>query len=206
MHRALPLLLLACLSLAQLAVPASIIWRHQAALNHGATLKFRTGLYDPYDPFRGRYVQLQLELSRIALTPEIYLSPELSDAITQRRQAYVSFKPDEDGFATITAIGLKQPESNDLWLRTLVTITGTGDRAIASVRIPFDQYFINEKAASEAERLYFESSQRRRTSEQETIWDNKNYIQVRMHNGTAVTESLFIDGQSIEALLSQNTQ
>ena len=46
-----------------LAVPGYFVYRHYDTLYTGESYKFDVVPYDPYDPFRGRYVSLQTTLS-----------------------------------------------------------------------------------------------------------------------------------------------
>lgn len=47
----------------QLAVPGYFVFRHYNTLYTGESYKFEVAPYDPYDPFRGRYVALRPTLS-----------------------------------------------------------------------------------------------------------------------------------------------
>jgi len=53
--------------LAQVAVPATMIWGRERTLAVGSVYKFRTQPVDPYDAFRGRYVSLRIEESHAPL-------------------------------------------------------------------------------------------------------------------------------------------
>jgi len=53
--------LLACLIAVQILVPGYTIFRHYDTLTTGEGYKFIVRPYDPYDPFRGRYVSLRTE-------------------------------------------------------------------------------------------------------------------------------------------------
>lgn len=47
----------------QLAVPGYFVYHHYDTLYTGESYKFDVAPYDPYDPFRGRYVSLSTTLS-----------------------------------------------------------------------------------------------------------------------------------------------
>lgn len=47
----------------QLAVPGYLVYRHYNTLSTGESYKFEVAPYDPYDPFRGRYVALGTAVS-----------------------------------------------------------------------------------------------------------------------------------------------
>jgi len=61
-------------------------------------------------------------------------------------------------------------------------------RYVTSIEMPFDRYYMDEKVAPEAERLYLEHSAR---GKQDTL------LNVRVHRGYALIESLTIGGKSI---------
>ena len=201
MRKLLPLILLLAVAAAQLAVPASMIAHHEAARSEGVPLKFRTGIYDPYDPFRGRYVRLRFELEQ---TPNMQIPIQEETSADQeyhgRQHLYVVFEPDTDGFATIKAISPEKPEAG-LYLRLPCQIY---NHKVTRIGLPFDRYFMNEKAAPEAERLYSEairaaSSGRARNE----AWSDDNYALVRILDGTAALEELVVDDQPIEHLLEE---
>ena len=48
-------------ALAQICVPASMIWKRQRTLREGRLWKFRTAPVDPVDAMRGRYLSLRFE-------------------------------------------------------------------------------------------------------------------------------------------------
>ncbi len=188
--------LFALVVLVQWYVPGSIILTHENALSKGEALKFRTGLYDPLDPFRGRYVRLNFEWGRfdgVSLSEEKW--PHYGV-----RQAYVLLEKDEDGFAKVTALSLERPQ-NGSYLRAKVRHWGSNSYFI---ELPFDRYFMNEKAAPEAERLYLQANRRGRSAEE--AFNNDNYVLVRVFQGTAAIESLYVFGQPIEALLKGNAE
>ncbi len=197
MKKFLPLILLLAVAAAQLAVPAGMIARHEAALTHGVSLKFRTGIRDPYDPFRGRYVWLNFELSRLP-TPLPVEGDAFNHQPTRSRQPlYVQFEPDADGFATVKAISTEKPAAGP-YLRLPCRIY---DHKVARLDLPFDRYFMNEEAAPEAERRYREAIRENRRNGDN--WSDDNYARVKILDGTAALEALIVDGQPIEDLLEQ---
>lgn len=188
------------LVLIQYYVSGRILLQHETALHRGEAVKFRTGIFDPYDPFRGRYVQLRFELSRVDYgdVEEVNLS---TDEGYVREDAYVMLETDTDGFAKIKSIQVSRPEGG-LYLYTTVRIHSRG---ILYIHLPFDRYFMNEKAAPEAERLFMEANRSRPEMGQAEPWSNDNYASVRVYKGTAVIESLYVSGKTIETLLKEQS-
>ena len=53
-------------ALAQIAVPASMIWKRQRTFREGRVWKFRTAPVDPIDALRGRYLALRFAAEEFA--------------------------------------------------------------------------------------------------------------------------------------------
>lgn len=77
-----------------LLAPGYLVYRHYNTLITGEPYKFVVQPYDPYDPFRGRYVALQSELS---------WSPE----------PYSLLGRDDQGYAVITEASRDKPKEQD---------------------------------------------------------------------------------------------
>jgi uncharacterized membrane-anchored protein len=86
------LLVFAVVGLAQLAVPASLIWKREQTLRHGSVWKFRTAPVDPVDAFRGRYVALEFEAEGQTISPPPNLGYDQTVFLTLRLNAEVSPK------------------------------------------------------------------------------------------------------------------
>ncbi|MCL2498080.1 MAG: GDYXXLXY domain-containing protein [Symbiobacteriaceae bacterium] len=114
----------------QLTVPTFMIASRYYILRTGEEYLFRVTPIDPYDPFRGRYVTLN---------------------ITQRlwgQGSYGIIEVDQDGFATIVALTATKPE-NSPYLRSSQQGWFTS---------PVDRYYMNENFAPEAQRLFWQET------------------------------------------------
>src|SRR5437764_6631101 len=161
-------------ALAQLSVPALMAWGRMQTLAHGRVWKFKTAPVDPEDVVRGRYVRLNF-LAEDFTQPEKF---ESADSV------YAILKETPDGFAEID--------------HTRATPTG-GDNVIKvepggnwdgrqHIVIPFTQFWITEKNAPEAEKAYRENSRREKLNA---------YVTVRVRDGDAALEQLYIDNQPL---------
>ncbi|MDA1044800.1 MAG: GDYXXLXY domain-containing protein [Verrucomicrobia bacterium] len=189
MNRRLQLLiLLGAVILAQLSVPLFMIQRREITLCKGDVLRFRTEPVDPYDAFRGRYVALRIDNTVPA--PE----PSLDQSEYHAHQAvFVLIETDAEGYSRLASVSTQRPRTG-LYLR--MQVSRYWDRAQGiRVEIPFDRYYLNEKLAPEAERLYREHSRRDKLDA---------FVQVRVRRGFAVLEELYIGQMPIHEFMQKN--
>lgn len=172
-------------ALAQLAAPAWMIGRREWVLEHGTVYKFKTAPVDPYDPFRGRYVWLAVEQNT---APYIGQGPP-----PYGKDVYAVLEVGEDGFARFSGVDLRPPAAGD-YIRAHGDYAGEG---MILLRVPFDRYYMNERKAPEAELAYREHS----TGEQRDA-----YVTVRVLDGYAVLEQLYISGAPIEEFLASTKE
>lgn len=174
--------LFAAATLAQLAVPLSMIAGREAVLQKGEVFRFRTAPVDPYDAFRGRYVALSLESREAPLGPE--------QDFRRGQRVFVAITNAPDGFAHLGEVGIvPPPDASYLSLRFFYR---NNDRA--RFHSFLDRYYIEESEAPRAEAAYRE--QNRGT--------NRNaYVQVRVRKGQAVIEDLFVGDRPILEVVRQ---
>jgi uncharacterized membrane-anchored protein len=165
--------LFASLVAAQLAVPFSMIAGKEDVLKTGQAFKFRAAPVDPYDAFRGRYVALGFKEDE-APAPA---------SLRRGQKAYAAISIARDGFARVDALTAERPRSGP-YFAVKVQYTFDGK---ARFDLPFDRYYMEESAAPKAERV-----QRERARGEEA------YAVVRVKEGKAVLEALFIGGELVE--------
>ena len=152
----------------QLAIPGTMIHERELTLREGRAYKFHTQPVDPYDAFRGRYVALALEPNTVPGT-----NFEAGTVV------YVTLAEGADGFVQFTGASRERPAEQDY----LKVKTGWSN----SVRLPFDRFYMEEKAAPAAERAYREHSQQAGTRDA--------YVVVRVRDGMGVIENLYVAGK-----------
>lgn len=86
--------LLIVTAIAQLLVPAYMIWDRYDVLRTGEEIKIKVEPFDPYDAFRGRYVSLDMAETL---------------PFDQREGMYGIFKVREDGFAVLDQVTKEKP-------------------------------------------------------------------------------------------------
>jgi uncharacterized membrane-anchored protein len=170
------LLLLGLVFLAQWLVPVSMIIGRERVLEKGTEVKFRVVPVDPYDPFRGRYV-------RINVQPIIDERIEWPHDLKRGEEAFVLLEPDADGFARATAVLAERPDG--LFLKGKVRWPRS-----RSVDFGLDRYYGNERMAPATERLVGERLQHGAVV----------HIAVRILEGESVITGLFVDGVPVEEI------
>ena len=164
---------------AMLAVPAFMISKGEEVLNKGRIYIFKAAPVDPYDYFRGRYVNIRIEKNYVPVSPDTPLDFKSNEAV------FATIVNDKDGFAYFDSISRTVPESGD-YVKVNFSYQ---DKNKAYLLIPFNQFFMNEKLAPEAERVVREALLKRKDS---------CVIKLRVHNDTAVIEDLLINNMPIK--------
>lgn len=169
--------------LAQLYVPASMIYSQHRALKEGATLKFRTAPVDPYDPFRGKYINLAYQDNRVAISK--------GEDYDRDDQVYVTFSEGPDGYAIIDGVFASPPEGTDVYLETTVAYRVYQSDTL-TINYPFDRFYMEESKAYEAELAYGDA----RLDDGQEV-----YAMVAVYQGTAVIENVYIDDRPIREVV-----
>lgn len=178
MHRRL--LTFAILAVLQLAAPLSLVAWRECILSAGDQVKFLTAPVDPVDALRGRYVALSMQ-ERYADCPRA--------TGKDCRRLYVLLARDARGFAHVTGVSEKRP-SGGLYIRARVWPHYFPRSRQVQIEWPFDRYYLNERLAPQAERVYRQQAGRQNA-----------YVTVRILRGQAALEKLYVAGQPIERLL-----
>ena len=170
------------LILLQIASPLSMIVKRESVLKHGMPFRFKTAPVDPYDAFRGRYVALGVEANKA-------IKPHGVD-LKHGQKVYAQVAINEQGFAKISQITTQKPQGTSYLIAKVSYPSGNE----VFLNLPIDRYYMEEKAAPRAEQIYREHSRR---DKQDT------YVVVRIKDGFAVIEGLYVGGQRIEEVLKQ---
>ncbi len=170
---------------AQLAVPYMMISERETTLSEGAAYRFRCGPVDPYDYFRGRYVAL--------FFPDTRLEPWKGAYFTRNQRAYAVLGTDEEGFARIDDVVKSPPASGDYVQVQAYSYRNPNN--VLHVNLPFNRYYMNEVDAPEADSVYRSQSRREEGAS----------VLVRVREGSAVIEGLYIDDMPMEEYIRRNS-
>ncbi len=186
-NRKLSVFFFILVALAQLYVPAKMIFDREDVLETGTEYKFRTAPIDPNDPFRGKYITLNY-------VDNIY--PVRDDGSwVDGESVFVTLLNDKDGFAFIGAVSKVKPSNTQDFVKTKMRLIHRDDfdpYVKLVLEYPFDRYYMGEFKAKDAERAYNKSLQ-------DTT--RITYALVMIKNGTAVLKDVLIDGISIEEIV-----
>jgi uncharacterized membrane-anchored protein len=191
--------------LAQFAVFSAIIIRRELTLRYGEVCRFETAPVDPFDAFRGQYVQLDYK---------VFTRGVVSDrSIKRSTWCYLILGTDTNNFSIVSSISDTKPASGT-FIRARVKWStedyiekpkpdnkynreSTGKWQI-HFELPFSRYYMPEKLAPQAESAYREAN--RRTAKDE----KKAAARVRVWRGMVVIEDVEINGKPIrECILDQ---
>ena len=175
----LRLIIFLLVALAQISVPASMIWKRQRTLREGRLWKFRTAPVDPVDAIRGRYLVLRFEAEE-SLRSERLISP-------YGETVYVRLKEDADGFAVVHSNN-EVPDGNE----TVAAENLGWYEGKQRLKFPFDRLWVTEASAPAAEKAYAEHSRREKIDA---------YATVRVFGDDAAIEELYIAGQPLREYL-----
>ena len=178
-------IILCLVLLVQLAVPAYMIMNREGILRNGIQLKFKTQPVDPYDAFRGKYVAISIEGTT---------GLSCTDSIKKGQRVYAVVKNGEDGFSTFEKVTTAIP-LNCIYIEVKSDYTYNAVETV-NIVLPFDRYYMNESLAPKAEEAYREHS-----AKNSKLLDT--YVTVRVKNGKAVLEELFIANLPIKEFLKK---
>lgn len=133
--------------LAQWYAPISMIIGSEKTIDGGKEFKFRTRPVDPSDPFRGKSIILQFDATTYTTNDSTQLKFLPSSPV------YAVIDVDPRGFARIKQLTNDPPEDRDFFTAQF----NYSYDSIAYLSFPFDEFYLEESKASEAERIYWQS-------------------------------------------------
>ncbi len=172
--------LFAGLIVLQIATPVSMIAKRESTLRDGVAFRFKTAPVDPYDAFRGRYVAIRAESNKVSKPDGMNLK--------HGQKVYAQLTVDEQGFAQVSQIAMQKPKDAHYLIASVTYPTGND----IGLNLPIDRYYMEEKAAPRAEQAYLEHSRRGKQDA---------YVTVKVKDGFAVIEGLYVGEQRIEDLV-----
>jgi len=159
-------------------VPLTIILNSEDVLENGHRHKIRLRGYDPFDPFRGKYLRLSFD-DRVPFT----------DALKEGELVFVLLEKDSLGFSYFSSAVKDRPKHTDYIQAQLKSIY----EGKAQVKIDnLNKYFINEDKAAKAEEVMAKFTRNR---------PNELYLAIRVLDGETRIEDIFIREKPLLAFL-----
>jgi hypothetical protein len=160
--------------LAQIFVPAKMIYDQENVIAKGTAYKFKTQPVDPSDPFKGKYIRLNYDVNS---------APSNDTTWMPSAPIYITLTTDEAGFAIVKAISKEVPEDLD-YLELKVNWYNAYEKRV-EFSLPFDEFYMNENKAYDAEVAHINA--------QRDSVPNNTYALVYVLNGIAVLDNVFIN-------------
>lgn len=201
MHKFYKVLVLAFVIICglQLFMLSRSIWVHEDIKRTGQVHLFEVRPRDPADPFRGRYMALKFSVEDSTFTnPPVELKRDLQkirENYSSDFYVYVTFVTNAAGMAQVSRIYKEPPkETSDYlpvkWWDSL-NHTNTNVTEI-EFTMPVDRYYMSEKVADAADR---------RVRKEMMSTNTRPYLSVRIKNGVAVPEELYVRGLTLGEFL-----
>ena len=170
-------------ALAQLFVPAKMIYESEITARTGTEYKFKAEPVDPNDPFRGKYITLAFAMENLTTKDTTWLAGET---------AYITLAKDSLDFAKAASLSREKPETDYITTEIAYKLSDTELR----ITLPFDRFYMEESKAPEAEIAYGDYVGRQ---------DYKPvYAIVAVKDGNAVLKDVIIDGMPIKEYVEKN--
>lgn len=164
---------------AQWYAPVSMILDSEKTIDDGTEYRFRTRPVDPSDPFRGKYITLYFE-------GENYFASDTNELkLEQYSTAYAVLDTDSAGFARISELLPDPPDQSQDYFEVQFQYAYDSQ---ATLKFPFNQFFLEESKASEAEQIYWQSR-----SDSAMVC----YAKVKILNGDAKLIDVIVNDSSI---------
>ena len=160
--------------LAQLFVPAKMIFDQENVIATGTAYKFKTQPVDPSDPFKGKYIRLNYEVNS---------APSKDSTWASYESIYIALKTDSLGFAMVKEVFKDEPTDGD-YIKSKVDWYNIYDETVA-FSFPFNEFYMNESKAYDAELAHI--------SAQQDSLPNNTYALVYVLNGKGVLDNVFIN-------------
>lgn len=161
-------------ALAQLTIPAQMIFNQEGILKNGTAFKFKTEPIDPSDPFKGKYIYLNYDVRSVASNDTSW---------SRQEDIYVTIKNDSLGFVKAETVTREIPKTGN-YVKAKVDWYNNRE-GMLFFTFPFNEFYMNETKAYDAEVAHQEA--------QRDSIPNNTYALVFVRNGEAVLDNVFID-------------
>lgn len=157
-------------------IPIITIITNYNTLKSGEVFIFKVRSYDPYDVFRGNYMNIVFDENSVINT---------SNIIDTFKKVYVEIGKNNDGFGYFKSISNTKPKNTKTYFKTNCNMYSYNESKKKYVIDTPNRYYMNEKKSKMAEEIL-----------------NKNiknaYVKVSVKNGKMNVIGLYINGILID--------
>lgn len=171
---------------AQLFVPAQMIFNRESIIENGKVYKFKTQPIDPSDPFRGKYIHLNYEISSFITKDSVWKNKD---------KVYIYLGVDSLGYAKVNSISKEFVNENEDYILGDVRWYNKKENKL-NFNLPFDRYYMEETKAYDAEVAV-------RNNQRDSI-QNNTYALVYIKDGEAVLNDVIINNVSIKDFVEES--
>jgi uncharacterized membrane-anchored protein len=173
----------------QVCTPSAITGAEDAGAatscqSHLPDVKVRALPVDPVDPFRGRYVVFRLGFEPVRLDRS-FAGP-----------VWVELEECADGFAKAGTVSKTRPAQGHYVQAQAIPLEWEAGAVRTRLELPHDRYYMDESKAPRAEA----AARAQNRPGQRNTW-----VTLRVRDGVAAVESLWIDGVTVEEHLRRAT-
>lgn len=173
-------------------VPIRQIVKYEEVIQNGESLKFKLEGFDPYDAFRGRFVNIRLQIN-----PIVFRTPRDRDGLDiswGKNPCYLEFVREKDGFGKLVNYSQKPILNSNFVAKGVISSSGekyetNEDKSfnynrIVSISPTLDltRFYMNEYLAPKAEKEL-----------QKVEIRDKAYAVVKIKDNIAIIENIYID-------------
>ena len=159
-------------------IPIYTIVASANTLKDGTEFLFKVMAFDPYDMFRGNYLNIRFE------EKEVRGAPNMSSNSSSRDNYYVTIETNPDGFAYFSKISKTKPVGTSNYFKT--TAYYYNYDGIYTIDTP-TRYYMNEKKSLNAEQIYRDNIR-------------NTYVKVRVKDGKMVIVGVYVDNVLIDTI------
>ena len=167
------------------AVPIYTIYLNTDTLEGGDEFLFKVRAFDPYDAFRGNYLDISFEEDESHTTYDEELFEEY------KRTVYATIKEGPDGFAYFDEVFMEKPENTSVYYKTLGRSRSAyydeDENAVKYVLETPTRYYMNENKSLDAEKIYDKNI-------------DSTYVKVRVKDGLMVIVGVYVNDVLIDTI------
>lgn len=163
------------------AIPIFTIASNTNTLKDGTEFLFKVEAYDPYDMFRGNYLNINFEEDTAFYIPDNN-NPKKEEF--KKKECYVTIDTKEDGFAYFKMAIQTRPLFTSNYFKTTGYYSEYDNTFLVDTP---NRYYMNEDKSENAEKIYRENI------------DN-TYVKVRVKDGKMVLVGVYINDTLIDSI------